>query len=181
MLQSKISHTRFFPEKYSTDYDQVFAPVVKQSTVRILLSIAGNQNKVVRHMDAKTAFLNGNLKETIFMKQPPGYESDDKPSLVCQLKRSLYGLKQAAKSWNEAIHNELIRMGFTQANADPCLYVMKYNEDWCYIFIYVDDLIVASKLLDVIKLVRNTLSLRFEMQDLGDIKCVNNDIIHVHE
>lgn len=86
-----------FAQKYGSDYDLVFAPVVKQATLRILLSIAGRHGMTVRHLDAKTAVLNRRVKEIIYMKQPPGYEQEDKLELVCLLKKGIYRLKQAAR------------------------------------------------------------------------------------
>ncbi|KAK2574783.1 hypothetical protein KPH14_013025, partial [Odynerus spinipes] len=90
---------RGFSQKYGTDYDEVFAPVVRQTTFRTLLTIAGKESMIVKHYDAKTAFLNGQLKETIYMTQPEGYEIPGKENMVCRLKKSLYGLRQAAKVW----------------------------------------------------------------------------------
>lgn len=85
-----------YSQKFGTDYDQVFAPVAKQTTFRTLLALASKDNMMVRHIDAKTAFLNGHLKETIYMKQPPGFVEGE--GLVCLLKKSIYVLKQAAKA-----------------------------------------------------------------------------------
>lgn len=86
-----------FSQKYGTDYDEVFAPVIRPTTFRTLLVIAGRENLIVKHVDAKTAFLNGELNEIIYMKQPIGYEVPNKEHMVCKLNKSLYGLKQAAK------------------------------------------------------------------------------------
>lgn len=84
-----------FSQKYGTDYDEVFAPVVRQTTFRTLLSVAAKRKYNVQHYDIKTAFLNGNLEEEIYMKQPPGFTKGNK---VCKLKKGLYGLKQSARS-----------------------------------------------------------------------------------
>jgi hypothetical protein len=160
-----------FSQKYGDDYDQVFAPVVKQSTTRILLSLAAKLNLCVRHFDVKTAFLNGDLEEEIFMKQPPGFISDKQPDHVCRLKRSLYGLKQAARSWNQKLTSLLVEFGFVQGKADSCLYKLEVPDGICYVIVYVDDLIVASNLSDVIKKLKGFLDSNFETEDLGDIKC----------
>lgn len=88
-----------FSQKFGVDYDEVFALIVRQVTIRTLLTIAGKNNWIVKHFDAKTAFINGELKEIIFMRQPEGNavtKEDEKK--VCRLKKSIYGLKQAAKS-----------------------------------------------------------------------------------
>lgn len=111
-----------FAQKCGQDYDQLFAPVVRHTTLRILLAIAAKREYVVHHFDAKSAFLNGNLEETIFMKQPPGFEVEGEEHKVCLLKKSLYGLKQAARTWNQAIHKVLVLGKFVQSTSDPCLY-----------------------------------------------------------
>jgi transposase InsO family protein len=110
-----------FSQKYGTDYDEVFAPVVRATTLRLLLAIATQRKLKIHHFDAKTAFLNGELKETIYMKQPEGFV-DAKEELVCKLNKSIYGLKQAAKVWNEKLHGALTKLGFKQSTSDPCLY-----------------------------------------------------------
>lgn len=158
-----------FSQKYGTDYDEVFAPVVRQTTFRTLLSVAAERKMQVNHMDAKTAFLNGELREEIYMKQPPGFIEDDS-SKVCILKKSLYGLKQAARSWNEAIHQVIINSGFQQSTVDKCLYTRQIQGNWCYILIYVDDIVVAYHSKAEIKFIERALNKNFEIQDLGAIK-----------
>lgn len=157
-----------YSQKFGTDYDQVFAPVAKQTTFRILLTLASKNNFIVRHVDAKTAFLNGDLKETIFMKQPPGFEvGDDK---VCLLQKSLYGLKQAARAWNDAIHSALMKARFQRNEADHCLYVRRFDDKWCYLLIYVDDMLIAAKTMEEINDVTDELMKHFDLEDLGDVK-----------
>lgn len=157
---------RGFTQKYGTDYDEVFAPVARQATFRTLLAIASKEKMHVRHLDVKTAFLNGKLKEQIFMKQPPGFIIEGKERLVCRLKKAIYGLKQSAKVWNSEIHRVLIEMGFQQSKADNCL----YTSDWCFVLIFVDDIVVAAKSPDAIEKVIKTLTSKFEIEDLGEIK-----------
>lgn len=115
-----------FSQKYGEDYDEIFAPVVMHTTFRALLSVAAQRKMIVHHFDAKTAFLNGEISETIYMKQPEGFGVDD-PSKVCLLKKCIYGLKQAARSWNNALHDVLEAAGFCQSYNDPCLYSKRIN------------------------------------------------------
>jgi len=75
------------------------------------------------------AFLNGTIDEMIFIKQPPGFVIKDKPNLICRLKKSLYGLKQSTRSWNQILHAALLSSGFLQGEADPCLYRKKFKTD----------------------------------------------------
>lgn len=127
-----------FSQKFGVDYDEVFVPVARSTTFRMLLSLAGAKGYEVRHYDVTSAFLNGHLKEEIYLRQPPGFE---KGNQVCKLKKSLYGLKQAAKVWNEALHEVLMECGCSQSSDDPCLYSLT---DVCHILIHVDDLLVVG-------------------------------------
>lgn len=157
-----------FAQRYGEDYDQVFAPVIRHTTLRTFLAVAAKRKYVVHHFDAKTAFLNGNLDEVIFMKQPPGFEEE--PNKVCLLKKSIYGLKQAARAWNQAVHRVLMSGNFTQSKADPCLYTKVVESHHVYVLVYVDDLVVAS---DEEKFIEDTAKLlkgSFEIKCLGPIK-----------
>lgn len=158
-----------FSQKFGQDYDLVFAPVAKQTTIRIALSIASMKGLLVHHLDIKTAFLNGKLQESIYMKQPPGFQHENK-NLVCRLKKGIYGLKQAAKLWNDEIHGVLIGEGFERSKADPCLYSKKEDGDWVFVLIYVDDIQVIGKTKRTIDKVKTMLASKFDVQDLGEIK-----------
>lgn len=159
-----------FSQKFGTDYDQIFAPVVRQATFRILLAMATKQTMTVIHLDAKTAFLNGVLNETIYMKQPIGFIVEGKEKHVCLLRRSLYGLKQSARVWNQAIHRVLIEAKCVQSHNDPCLYVLNDRGKYAYILIYVDDLIAASKHRELLVKCEQILSSKFKIKNLGEIR-----------
>lgn len=158
-----------FSQKFGVDFNEVFAPVGRQSTFRTLLSVAGRRKMKVHHLDAKTAFLNGSLEEVIYMNQPPGFNFEDQRK-VCLLKKSIYGLKQAARTWYEKVNEALIDGGFTQGKADPCLYTKKIGNDWCYVLIYVDDVLVVCRTRDQVEAIRKLLASKFEIMDLGEIK-----------
>lgn len=159
-----------FSQKFGVDYVEVFAPVVKQTTFRILLSIASRMKTKIYQFDVKTAFLNGVINETIYMKQPPGFIVKGKENLVCLLKRSIYGLKQAANSWNEAINQILTTFGYKRCEADNCLYIKINGDDWCIILIYVDDLLVTSSSERMIRKVEKDISSTIEIRSLGEVK-----------
>lgn len=127
-----------FSQKPGTDYDKTFSPVVRLSTIRALLGLAAQENMVLQQFDVSTAFLNGSVREDIYMVQPEGFSDGTKR--VCKLKRSLYGLKQAPLCWNTCISEYLIETGFKQSVHDPCLYIKKH----VLIALYVDDGLVAS-------------------------------------
>jgi hypothetical protein len=129
-----------FTQQFGIDYDEVFAPVINKTSLRIMLSVASKKKMKLIHWDVKTAYLCGELNEEIFMRQPKGYE---KRSLVCKLKKSIYGLKQSARCWNQKLHSVLVGLSFTQSKSDKCLYFKDVNGKMLYVLIYVDDLLVG--------------------------------------
>lgn len=132
-----------FSQKKGIDYDQTFSPVARMSTIRTLLSVAADQGMELTQIDVSTAFLYGDLKETIYMQQPEGHE--DKSGRVCRLKKSLYGLKQASRCFYEKITKLLLRLGFKQSEADPCLFVRQKGKKKMMFLLYVDDGLIASE------------------------------------
>ena len=136
---------RGFSQIYGTDYDEVFAPVVRQTTLRTLLAIAGQRDMSIKHFDAKRAFLNGVLTETIYMKQPKGYAIPCKEDYVCKLKKSIYGLQQAANVWNDKLDDLLRKFRFRKSKTDPCLYIKNDNGEVVYVIVYVDDILIVAK------------------------------------
>lgn len=158
-----------FTQKFGSDYDEVFAPVVKQTTFRTLLSVAHQRNMLIKHVDVKTAYLNGELQETVYMKLPPGCDYED-PSLVCHLQKGLYGLKQAANIWNKKLDSVLRKLGFKPSESDPCLY-SKHNDDGTtsFIAVYVDDLIIVCESEKEHEAIFKNLNSHFKVTSLGDI------------
>lgn len=116
---------RGFNQQYGIDYEETFSPVVRFDSIRAILEIAACW-KMKLQFDIKTAFLHGNLEETIFMKQPTGY--NDGTNRVCKLRRSLYGLKQALRSWNQRFTNSLSKFRLRATEADPCVFTSREGE-----------------------------------------------------
>ena len=112
-----------YSQKYGIDYDETFFPVARFSSICTLLAFAVEMGMQIHQMDVVTAFLNGDLKEEIYMQQPSGYIQPDKNGLVCKLKKSLYGLKQSPRCWNEKLCEHLKSLGFKESVADPCIFV----------------------------------------------------------
>lgn len=156
-----------FSQKYGIDYDQIFSPVGRPETFRLILVVAGVKKFMLKQFDIQTAFLNGNLKEEIYMKQPEGFNSGPD---VYRLRKSLYGLKQAARVWNETLTNSLFEAGAKQSLFDPCLFSIKENNDECYILIHVDDILVATNSQHLIDKLENTMNKSFVAKNLGDAK-----------
>ena len=150
------------------DYTEVFAPVVKHVSIRIMLSLVANEDFELEQLDVKTAFLNGELEEEIFMNQPEGFVEKRKERKVCLLKKALYGLKQSPRQWNKKFDEFMKTQDFRRSLYDPCVYI-KGSEvsHMIYLLIYVDDMLIASKDLCKIKELKENLKNRFEMKDLG--------------
>lgn len=156
-----------FSQKFGIDYDEVFAPVARSQTFRLLLSVAGMRGYKVKQFDIKTAFLNGTLEEEIYMQQPPGFQ---KGSEVFKLKKSIYGLKQAARCWNQKLHQVLEENGFKRNEVDGCLYTRKEGSYICYILVHVDDLLVVTNDELMTSGVMKSIGQNFEMTDLGNAR-----------
>jgi Reverse transcriptase (RNA-dependent DNA polymerase)/gag-polypeptide of LTR copia-type/Integrase core domain/GAG-pre-integrase domain len=158
-----------YSQKFGEDYEATFAPVARQSTFRILLAVAATKKLKVKHYDVKTAFLNGDIKEDLYMSQPDGYVMRGKENLVCKLKKSLYGLKQSARAWNEKINDVLLAQGFSRSKADQCLYTKYHRNKWMYVLAYVDDLLIVHEDEEEIIQLGQVLNQEFETKDLGDL------------
>jgi hypothetical protein len=129
-----------YSQKEGIDFTETFAPVVRYDTVRVLLSVAAALDLEMTQFDIKTAFLYGNLDEEIFMEEPEGFETSRNGALVCKLKKSLYGWKQAPRQWNHKFNEFLL--SFKPTYSDPCLYT---TPDWSLIIaLYVDDGLVLG-------------------------------------
>ena len=117
-----------FTQKFGIDYDDTFCPVVRFESVRTVIALAVQNGVKLHQMDVATAFLNGELKEEMYMKQPEGFETVGQVHLVCRLKRSLYDLKQSLRCWNSVLDKRLKKMGFVQTDSDPCIYAATEGE-----------------------------------------------------
>lgn len=161
-----------FAQRIGVDFDDSFAPVAMHSTLRVLLTIAGYRKMQVKHLDVKAAYLYGTLEEEVFMRQPPGYAVPHKEQQVCRLKKSIYGLKQAARTWHRTITDMLLKMGFEQCKSDSCLYRKKYaGGEWMYILLYVDDILVVCKQPKYIRKVELELQTKLKITKLGNVSC----------
>ncbi|UYV77663.1 hypothetical protein LAZ67_15001846 [Cordylochernes scorpioides] len=149
-LNSKGEITRYkarlvakgFAQKKGIDYEETFSPVARHDTIRTLLAIAANEDLKLVQFDIKTAFLYGDLQDQIYIKQPEGFNNGT--DLVWELKKSLYGLKQSPRCWNQKIVNFMKERCLKESTADPCLFFRKTNDHLLIIAIYVDDGIIAG-------------------------------------
>jgi hypothetical protein len=167
-----------FTQTYGVDYFETFAPVVRRETLRILFSVAVNFNLKIAHLDVKTAFLHGDLSERVYMAQPDGFVIPGSEHLVCRLHKAVYGLKQAARSWNQKADRILKGDGFRNLPDEPCIYCKNTGEFLVIIALYVDDFYIFYRNeAEKSKLLR-TLQTCVTIKDLGDARnCLGMEII----
>ncbi|GAQ93484.1 hypothetical protein KFL_015700010 [Klebsormidium nitens] len=158
-----------FKQKKGVDYDEVFAPVSRHVTLRSLLAVAAAENLEVDQLDIKTAFLNGDLEEEIWMEQPELFETGEKQT-ACLLKKSLYGLKQAPRAWYLKLTSEMRKLGFEPSAADPALFTKADgNGKRTFVAVWVDDSLVVGEKLAVAE-VKEALGKIFTVRDLGPVR-----------
>ena len=143
-----------YAQKYGVDYSETFAPVARHDTIRFLLAFAAQKQWRIFQLDVKSAFLNGKLKEKIYVEQPDGFEAKGKEGHVYLLSKALYGLKQAPRAWYDRIDEHFSKNGFKRSVSEPTLYVKFVKNDLILVSVYVDDLLVTgsnSKLVGELK------------------------------
>ena len=157
-----------FAQKYGIDYHETFAPVARFDSIRAILALVAHHDWELHQMDVRSAYLNGDLEEELYMKQPTGFVAEGTDGMVCRLNKSLYGLRQAGRTWNKRIDVELKARGFAAIHADPCVYAYKRGTVVLIISLYVDDLLLASDSLAELTKVKAELQTCFDMDDVGD-------------
>jgi transposase InsO family protein len=168
-----------YSQSQGIDYNETFAPVAKFNSIRTLIALAAQYDLELHQMDVKTAFLNGNLEEDIYMEQPEGFAKKGQVRKVCKLQKSLYGLKQAGRAWYQKIDSTLTtEMGFDRTHSDSCVYVLQKDGILIIMAIYVDDLIILANDLPALEKLKTDLAERFEMKDLGEAQfCLGIQIV----
>ena len=136
--------TKGYTQKEGIDYEETFSPVTMLKSIRILLSISTPYEYEIWKMDAKTAFLNGNLEEETYMMQPEGFIAKNQEHMVCKLKRSIYGLKKASRSWNIRFDQAIKSFGFEQNLDEPCVYKRHRDKVVMFLVLYVDDILLIG-------------------------------------
>ena len=156
-----------YSQKFGQDYDETFSPLVRFESVRTVISLAAQYHLKLHQMDVTTAFLNGELEEEVYMRQPEDFVVKGNEHLVCKLKRSIYGLRQSPRCWNYTLDCKLKEMGFDQTPSDPCLYVSK--GEMFIVAVYVDDILLACKDNTRMEQVKKIIGKYFKVKDMGDL------------
>ncbi|GKE12938.1 retrovirus-related pol polyprotein from transposon TNT 1-94, partial [Tanacetum coccineum] len=158
-----------YSQEEGIDYDETFAPIARMEAIKIFLAFATYMNFKVYQMDVKSVFLNGKLKEEVYVKQPHGFESSEFPNYVCKLDKALYGLKQAPRAWYETLSTFLIQNKFTRGRIDNTLFIYKSKGDVLLVQVYVDDIIFGLTSYKLCKEFEKLMTKKFEMSMMGEL------------
>ncbi|CAJ2633694.1 unnamed protein product [Trifolium pratense] len=156
-----------YSQRAGIDYDEVFAPVARLETVRLIISLAAQNKWKIHQMDVKSAFLNGVLDEEVYIEQPQGYEVKGEEEKVLKLKKSLYGLKQAPRAWNARIDKYFQDKNFIKCPYEHALYIKAQGGDILIVCLYVDDLIFTGNNPTMFEEFKKEMTKEFEMTDIG--------------
>lgn len=159
-----------FHQTHGIDFYEVFAPVARWDTIRLILALAAQKGWCVFQLDVKSAFLHGELKEDVYVEQPKGFEINGEREKVYKLKKALYGLRQAPRAWYSRIEQFFQREGFQRCYCEYTLFVKAEGENVLIISLYVDDLIYTSNSKELLESFKVTMKKEFSMTDLGRMK-----------
>ncbi|GJS92596.1 retrovirus-related pol polyprotein from transposon TNT 1-94, partial [Tanacetum coccineum] len=165
-----------FRQEEGLDFEESFAPVARLEAIRIFIANAASKNMTVYQMDVKTAFLNGELKEEVYVHQPEGFVDPERPHHVYRLKKALYGLKQAPRAWYDTLSKFLLAQGFSKGVVDPTLFIRKTGKHTLHVQIYVDDIIFASTDPKDCDRFSNEMSSKFQMSMMVERTKLDEDL-----
>lgn len=155
-----------YAQEYGVDYAEVFAPVARMDTVRMILAVAAHRGWGVYQLDVKSAFLHGELEEDVYVEQPQRYEVLEKKEMVYKLHKALYGLKQAPRAWFSRIEAYFIKEGFTNSSNEQTLFIKKIGGNILIVSVYVDDLLFTGNNDELLEEFKCSRKREFDMTDL---------------
>lgn len=160
-----------YAQRYGIDYSEVFAPVARWDTIRLILALAALKGWIVFQLDVKSAFLHGELTEAVYVEQPEGYVRKGEEHKVLKLKKALYGLKQAPRAWYSRIEGFFMKEGFEKCSHEHTLFLKhEVGGKFLIISLYVDDLIYTGNDVELCEKFKKSMKLEFDMSDLGKMK-----------
>lgn len=156
-----------YVQENGIDFEDAFTPVARLETIRLILALATKENWLVHHLDVKSAFLHGDLKEEVYVSQPTGFSVKGKENLIYRLRKALYGLRQAPRAWNVKLDQSLKGLGFTRCAQEQAIYKVHKSNLILIVGVYVDDLIVTGSSEKGILEFKKRMKQLFDMSELG--------------
>lgn len=157
-------------QQFGVNFTETFSPVVRYATIRMIIALACEHNLHLHQLDVSSAYLNSDLHDTVYMKQPEPFVNKEFPKRVLKLNKALYGLKQSGREWNEKLDSVLKKIGFSPCVSEPCVYTKNHKGNFNIIGVYVDDLILASSELHELTAIKAQISNEFEVVDGGKLE-----------
>jgi hypothetical protein len=170
--------TNGFTQREEIDYTETFSHVSKKDSFRIVMALVAHYDLELHQMNIKTMFLNGDLKESVYIAQSKGVAIEGKEHMRCRLKKSIYGLKQALRQWYLKFNEVVKKFGFVENQVDNCIYVKIMESVFIIIVLYVNDTLFASSDKNLLFEIKGFLSSNFDIKDLGDASYVLGLEIH---
>ena len=167
-----------FTQREGIDYTETFSLVSKKDSLRLIMALVAHFDFDLHQMDVKTTFLNGNIEEEVYMKQPKRFFSSESEHLVCKLKKSIYRLKQVSRQWYLKFHEVITLFGFEENIMDQCIYQKVSGSKICFLVLYVDNILLATNDKGLLYEVKQFLSKNFDMKDMGEASYVI--VIKIH-
>ncbi|GJZ25901.1 putative ribonuclease H-like domain-containing protein [Tanacetum coccineum] len=158
-----------YTQEEGIDYDKVFAPVARIEAIRLFLAYASFKDFVVYQMDVKSAFLYGNIKEEVYVCQPPGFEDLDFPDRVYKVEKALYGLYQAPRAWYETLSTYLLENEFQRGKINKTLFIKRFKGDILLVQVYVDDIIFGLTKKELCNAFEKLMHEKFQMSSMGEL------------
>jgi hypothetical protein len=167
-----------FTQREDIDYTETFSPVSCKDSLRIIMTLVTHYDLKLHQMDVKTAFLNGDLLENVYMAQPIGFSMKEKEHMRCNLRKFIYGLKQAFRPWYLKFNETIRSFGFKENEEDNCIYAKFRSGKFIFLILYVDDILLSSSDVSLLLETKRFLSSNFDMNDLGEASFVLGIEIH---
>ena len=157
-----------YTQKDDIDYKKTFSPVSNKDSLRIIMALVAQYDLELQQMDVKTVFFNGDLEEEVYMDQPDGFSIEGNNHIVCKLKKSVYGLKQASRQWYLKFNDTITSFSFHENIIDQCIHRKISRSKFIFLVLYVDDILLDANDLGILYETKDFLSKNFEMRDMGE-------------